>query len=76
MGYKVKIQRVERGKTSSYYINFPAALAESCEIEKAEELEWEIEDRNTFVLKRVVKKDSFLKKKGEKQKTTKKTPEG
>lgn len=66
MGYKVKIQRVERGKTSSYYINFPAAIAESCDIEKAEELEWEIEDRNTFVLKRVVKKESFLKKKSQK----------
>jgi hypothetical protein len=63
MGYKVKIQRVDRGKTSSYYINFPAALAESCDIEKAEELEWQIEDRNTFVLKRVVKKGPVLKKK-------------
>ncbi len=63
MGYKVKIQRVDRGKTNSYYINFPAALAESCDLEKAEELEWEIEDRNTFVLKRVIKKESILKKK-------------
>jgi antitoxin component of MazEF toxin-antitoxin module len=64
MGYKVKIQRVDRGKTNSYYINFPAALAESCGIEKAEEIEWEIEDRNTFILKRVIKKESILKKKG------------
>jgi len=39
-------------------------LAESCGVEKAEELEWEIEDRNTFVLKRVIKKESILKKKG------------
>jgi len=64
MGYKIKIQRVDRGKTSSYYINLPSALAESCAIEKAEELEWEIEDRNTFVLRRVIKKESILKKKG------------
>ena len=63
MGYKVKIQRVEREKTSSYYSNFPAALEEACDIEKAEELKWEIEDRNTFVLKRAIKKESFLKKK-------------
>jgi hypothetical protein len=75
MGYKVKIQRVERGKTSSYYINFPAALAEACDIEKAEELEGEIKDRNTFVLKRVIKKESVLKKKSAKQKADKKTPE-
>jgi len=73
MGYKVKIQRVERGKTSSYYINFPAAIAESCDLEKAEEMEWEIEDRNTFVLKRVNKKESFLKESA-KKKTVKKKP--
>lgn len=75
MGYKVKIQRVERGKTSSYYINFPAAIAESCDLEKAEEMEWEIEDRNTFVLKRVIKKESFLKKESAKKKMVKKNPE-
>ena len=75
MGYKVKIQRVERGKTSSYYINFPAAITESCDLEKAEEMEWEIEDRNTFVLKREIKKESFLKKKSTIPKTNKKSPE-
>lgn len=75
MGYKVKIQRVERGKTSSFYINFPAAVAESCDLEKAEEMEWEIEDRNTFVLKRVIKKESILKKKSANPKTNKKPTE-
>jgi hypothetical protein len=34
MGYTVKIQRVERGKTKSFYINFPAAVAEAAQIEK------------------------------------------
>jgi hypothetical protein len=53
MGYSVKIQKVERGTTKSYYINFPAALAESAELEKGEEMEWILEDKNTFVLKRV-----------------------
>ena len=28
MGYPVKIQRVERAGTCSYYINFPVAVAE------------------------------------------------
>lgn len=60
MGYKVKIQKVERGKTKSFYINFPAAIAESAGIEKGEEMEWIIEDRNTYVLKRVKPTKSVL----------------
>jgi bifunctional DNA-binding transcriptional regulator/antitoxin component of YhaV-PrlF toxin-antitoxin module len=55
MGYQVKIQKVDRGQTKSYYINFPAALAEASGIEKGEEMEWELEDKNTFILKRVKK---------------------
>ena len=53
MGYKVKIQKVERGSTKSFYVNFPAAVAEACVISKGEEMEWLIEDRNNFVLRRV-----------------------
>ena len=52
MGYNAKVQRVDRGKTKSFYINLPAAVAETCNIEKGEEMEWLIEDKNTFVLKR------------------------
>lgn len=53
MGYKVKIQRVERGNTKSFYVNFPAAVAESAMLEKGEEMEWVIEDKNTFIFQRV-----------------------
>ncbi len=53
MGYKVKIQRVDRKTTKSFYINFPAAIAEALKMEKGEEYEWEIEDKNTLVFKRV-----------------------
>src|SRR6478735_4520807 len=53
MGYKVKIQRVERGSTKSFYVNFPAAVAEAANLEKAEEMEWLIENKNTFILQRV-----------------------
>jgi hypothetical protein len=60
MGSKVKIQRVERGKTKSFYINFPASIAEAGQIEKGEEMEWFIEDRDTYVLKRSVKSKSLL----------------
>jgi bifunctional DNA-binding transcriptional regulator/antitoxin component of YhaV-PrlF toxin-antitoxin module len=62
MGHKIKIQRVERGTTKSYYVNFPAALAEATQIEKGEELEWLMEDRNTFILRRVAPKKSALKR--------------
>ena len=62
MGHKIKIQRVERGTTKSYYVNFPAALAEATRIEKGEELEWLMEDRNTFILRRVTPKKTVLKR--------------
>ena len=62
MGYRVKLQKVERPTNKSYYINFPAAIAESAKMEKGEELEWLIEDRNTFLLKRVHQAKSNLKK--------------
>jgi hypothetical protein len=55
MGYKIKIQRVDRRKTKSFYVNFPAAVAESVEIVKGEEMEWIIQDKNTFILKRLKK---------------------
>jgi bifunctional DNA-binding transcriptional regulator/antitoxin component of YhaV-PrlF toxin-antitoxin module len=61
MGHKIKIQRVERGTTKSYYVNFPAALAEAAQIEKGEQLEWLIDDKNTFILRRVIPKKPVLK---------------
>jgi hypothetical protein len=63
MGYKVKMQKVERPTNKSFYINFPAALAEAAEIEKGEDFEWQTEDRNTFVLRRVMKSKSFIARK-------------
>ena len=62
MGYTVKIQRVERRNTKSFYVNFPVAVAEAAQIEKGEELEWIIEDRNTFVLRRIKSVKSVIKK--------------
>jgi len=63
MGYKVKVQKVERPTNKSFYVNLPAALAESAGIEKGEEMEWLVEDRNCFVLKRVQARRSLLSKK-------------
>jgi len=53
MGYKIKIQKVQRPTNKSYYVNMPAAIAESIGLEKGEEMEWEIEDKNLLVLKRL-----------------------
>ena len=61
MGHLIKIQRVERGKTKSFYVNFPAALAEAAQIEKGEEFEWLLEDKNAFLLRRKKPKNSILK---------------
>jgi hypothetical protein len=61
MSYEVKIQRVDRGKTKSFYVNFPAAVAEAADMQKGEVWEWAIEDRNTFVFKRKEPRNSLLK---------------
>ena len=53
MGYKIKIQKVQRPTNKSYYVNMPAAIAEAIGLEKGEEMEWEIENKNLLVLKRV-----------------------
>lgn len=63
MGYPVKVQKVERPTNTSFYINLPAALADSMQIEKGEILEWFVEDRDTFILKRIKPSKSLLKKK-------------
>ena len=36
---------------------------EAAEIEKGEDFEWQTEDRNTFVLRRVIKAKPFVAKK-------------
>lgn len=62
MGYKVKIQKVERPTNKSYYVNLPAAMADAAEIQKAEEFEWQVEDRNTFILRRSKPLNSLIPK--------------
>ncbi len=53
MGYKVKLQKVQRPTNKSFYISFPTTLADACEMEKGELLEWTVKDKNTFILKRI-----------------------
>jgi hypothetical protein len=63
VGYKVRMQKVERPTNKSFYVNFPAVIAEASKIEKGETMEWLIEDRNTFILSRIKPRKSLLKKK-------------
>jgi antitoxin component of MazEF toxin-antitoxin module len=56
MGYLIKIQKVERPTNRSYYLNFPVALAEAIDLAKGEEWEWSVEDKNTLVLTRKIRK--------------------
>ena len=61
MGYPVKLQKVERPTNRSYYINFPSAMAEAIQVEKGEEFEWIVEDRNTLILQRIKPRPSVRK---------------
>ena len=67
MGYKIKIQRVERGTTKSFYVNFPAAVAEAVNITKGEEMEWFIHDKDTYILRRINKSKSLIEVEKEKE---------
>lgn len=54
MGYWSKLQVIQRGeKNRQYYLICPAPLAQALELEKGEEIEWVIADRNRIVLRRV-----------------------
>ena len=52
MGYLVKIQKVDRPTNRSFYVNLPVVMAEALAIEKGEEFDWTVEDKNTLVLSR------------------------
>ena len=53
MGYRVKIQKVERPSNRSFYLNFPMVLAEALDVKKGEVFEWSVQDRNTLIVKRM-----------------------
>jgi hypothetical protein len=63
MGYLTKVQVIERAnQTRQYYLICPAPLAQALELEKGEEIDWVVEDRNTLVLSRVRKVESKLRR--------------
>jgi hypothetical protein len=50
------VQKVDRPTNRSYYLNLPVVIAEALELAKGEEWEWFVEDKNTLVLSRKIKK--------------------
>ncbi len=53
MGFKTKIQLIQRAKSEQWYINFPSALAQTMELDKAEIVEWVVQDKHCLILKRI-----------------------
>jgi len=63
MGFKTKIQRVDRPTNQSFYVIMPSPLAQAFELDKGEEFEWIIEDKNLLLLKRSNPKKKITSKK-------------
>jgi len=63
MGLKTKIQLIKRAKSEQWYINFPSALAQAMEFDKAEVVEWIVQDKHTLTLSRIEAKTKEPKKK-------------
>lgn len=53
MASRVRIQRVERRSSRSFYVNLPVVLVEAIGVQKGEVFEWSLEDKNTLVFTRV-----------------------
>jgi hypothetical protein len=54
MPYLSKLQVIQRGgQNRQYYLICPVPMAAALEMEKGEELEWVIKDRNTLEIRRV-----------------------
>ena len=54
MGFKTKIQLIQRKSSQQYYINFPSACAQVMDFRKGEIVEWELTAKGDLVLKRNV----------------------
>lgn len=63
MGFVTKVQRVDRPTNQSFYVIMPTALAQAFDLDKGEEFEWIIEDKNLLLLKRSKPKKKFSSKK-------------
>lgn len=63
MGYPTKIQLIKRASSQQWYVNVPAAIAQSLGLEQGEVFEWTIEDRGHLHLLRAAEPKVPWKKK-------------
>ena len=66
MGYKVKLQKIDRPTNKSFFVSIPIVFVEATEMEKGEVFEWILEDKNTLVLRRSKKPVMLVPMPGEK----------
>ena len=52
MGFKTKVQVIQRRESQQGYINFPSACAQMMNFHKGAVVEWEITDEGRLILRR------------------------
>lgn len=52
MGYKTRIQCIERKNSKQFYVNMPSAIAQAMDFKKGECFEWAIVNKDALSLKR------------------------
>jgi len=52
MGFKTKVQLINRKESQQWYINFPSACAQMMDFEKGEVVEWVVTETGDLILKR------------------------
>jgi hypothetical protein len=52
MGFKTKVQLIQRQESQQWYINFPSACAQMMNFRKGEVVEWEITPIGDLMLRR------------------------
>ena len=53
MGYRTKLQLIQRKNSEQWYIFLPMAIARAMKFSKSEEVELTIESRDEILLKRI-----------------------
>lgn len=52
MGFKTKVQLINRKESQQWYVNFPSACAQMMNFEKGEVVAWVLTDSGDLILKR------------------------
>ena len=52
MGFKTKVQLIQRQESQQWYINFPSACAQMMNFRKGEVVEWEVTEAGDLILRR------------------------